>query len=161
AQALPFATEANNLNDDSSDLGYPAVLANASLHMERLDEFRYATGLLESRFPNVAFTHFCMAVRAANDEHWIEAENEIKKAQKLGLSSDIVESFLNSGVHAQALMWRLGYAGVILVGLWIAGLFVLFVIGKMLSNATIKSIDSSDPNSTLPGAEITLRRWYR
>src|SRR5262249_55617027 len=37
SQALSFATEANNLNDDRGDMGYPAVLANVSLHMQRLD----------------------------------------------------------------------------------------------------------------------------
>ncbi|HMG32785.1 MAG TPA: M48 family metallopeptidase [Blastocatellia bacterium] len=160
-QALSLAAEANHLNEDTTDLGYPLVLANVSLQQRNEAEFRFATSLLESRFPDLMFTHYCKALRAAMDERWIEAENEINKAQKLGLSPDTAAAFLNDGVHTRAQMWRYGYLAAFLVIAWLTGLLLLLVGGKLLSGATLKSIENSDPNSTIAGKEISLRRWYR
>lgn len=41
------------------------------------------------------------------DESWIAAEDEINKAEHLGLPQQAVQDFLASGVHTRAMAWRL------------------------------------------------------
>lgn len=106
-------------------------------------------------------THYFNAVQLAMDGSYIAAEDEIKKAERMGLSSQVVREFLASGVHTCARAWRWAYDSLYIVAGWACGLLILFVAGKVFSKLTLHFIERSDPNSLATGSEIVLRRCYR
>lgn len=159
-RALALAQEADAANT-ADDFSYPALVGQLSLDLERFQDFRDATKVLVRKYPNVMATHYFNAIRAALDEDWITAEKEIKKAGSMGLPAEVVNKFLESGIHSRATVWRYVYYSLYLVAAWIAGLILLFLLGKLLSNITLHSIATDDPNASASARQISLRRYYK
>ncbi|HEY7180115.1 MAG TPA: hypothetical protein VIC84_01800, partial [Blastocatellia bacterium] len=53
------------------------------------------------------------------------------------------------------------YYSLYLVGAWVAGLAALFMLGKLYSSLTLRSIEEADPNGAAGKKEISLRRRYK
>ncbi len=159
--ALFLAKEADRLPKTGDDGDYTAVVAQIALDLDRLDDFRQATEKLMANHPNSMLAHYYSAILAVADEKWITAENEIKKAESLGLPHDVVQQFLDSGVHTRATVWHYLIYVLCLIAVWVLGLAALFVIGKAMSRKTLRSIESSIQNATASGSDATLRKWYR
>jgi Tfp pilus assembly protein PilF/Zn-dependent protease with chaperone function len=144
---------------DAGDLILTVQLAQA---LDDKDQFRRATGQLVEHFPDLAATHMFNAVRAAIDERWIEAEDEIHRAEKLGLPHSAVQEFLDSGVHKQATARRYAWYAAYVVLAWIAGLALLFVCGKALSRSTLSSIErDAGSGAAVTSNELVFRKIYR
>jgi tetratricopeptide (TPR) repeat protein len=160
-RALSLVQEANQKNSkpDPTDLFLTAQIAGT---LDNETEFRKAARQMIDNFPELAASHYLNALRAAADERWTEAENEILRAKQLGFPPDVVQHFLDSGVHRQASVWRYaGYAVIVTVA-WIAGLGLLFILGKALSALTLSSIEHSGKSSdVVTSNELTLRKVYR
>jgi len=161
ARALPLAKEATALDQSSDDSSYAMLTAQIALDVKNVDDFRQATDLLVRKYPDQMATHYCSAIRAAIDENWITAEDEIKKAGRLGLPASTVQAFLDNGIHTRALAWRSGYYVLYLLVAWVCGLLILFVAGKLFSKLTLRFIETADLNSSASPAESALRRYYR
>lgn len=159
--ALALAKEADALNQDLSDSSYASMVAQLALDLKNEAEFRHATEELADNFPDQMATHYFNAIRLAMDEHWIAAEDEIKKAEHLGLPSQTAQAFLGSGVHTRATAWRLVHYILYCLAAWVCGLFILFIAGKVFSTLTLRFIERTDPNSAVSHAEMILRRYYR
>lgn len=159
--ALTLAKEANELYQGSDDSSYPTLVAQLALALEKNTAFRDATETMVRKYPGAMATHYFNAIRLAMDESWVAAEDEIRKAERLGLSAQAVESFLDSGVHRRATAWRGAYYAFYLLATWACGLFMLFVAGKTFSRLTLRFIERADVNSSAGGAETVLRRYYR
>ena len=160
-RALPLAKEATARNQSSDDSSYAVLTAQIALDVKNYDDFRQATDLLVRKFPNQMATHYCNAIRLAMDESWIGAEDEIKKAGRMGLPAQTVQLFLDSGVHTRATAWRWGYYVAFLLAAWACGLVILFVAGKVFSKLTLRFIENADLNATVSPAETVLRQYYR
>lgn len=160
-RALVLAKEATALNKDPEDASFAMVTAQVALSTQKLDDFRRATDILVRQFPNQMTTHYFNAIRMATDEKWIKAEDEIKTAGRMGLPAQVVQQFLDSGVHTRALAWRSGYYALYVVIGWAAGLLVLFIAGKAFSKVTLRFIENADMSSSVSSSESTLRRYYR
>ena len=158
AQALNLAIEARKSGGD--DVGYLVLIAELSLGQSEAN-FRDATAALVKMHPELMQTHYFNAMRAAMDEEWVTAEDEIKTAGKMGLPQEAVDKFLDSGVHSNAAGWRYGYYALYLFAAWILGLVLLFVFGKLLSSLTLRSIEVDDPNDGDSRKHVLLRRCYR
>jgi len=152
------AYQAQNRSDDPS---YAMIVAQIAFKLEDVKEARAAVDALAASHPDLMQTHFFSAVLAANDEDWEKAEAEIKKAQSLGLPAETVQQFLDSGVHSRAQVWRYLYYSLYLVGAWVIGLALLFALGKIFSNFTLRSIEDADPNGAAGAKEVSLRIWYK
>jgi tetratricopeptide (TPR) repeat protein len=160
-QALALMTEAVAKPGIGKDPSYHVLLAQLALDLDQLDLFRQATEKLVAEHPELMVTHYFNALLAANDEQWIKAENEILKAESMGLSHQDTQAFLDSGVHTRARVWHYAiYAGG-LVAIWIIGLFVLFLLGKFMSRITLSSIETENPNAPTSPSQLALRQWYR
>ena len=158
-QAYELIREANRLApNDGSALALQAQLA---LDLNKTEDFRRTTELLVANHPQLMSTHFFNAILAAYDEKWITAENEIKVAQGLGLSPEIAQQFLDSGVQSRARVWHYLIYSLYLIGAWIVGLTILFLTGKLMSWKTLASLEAANPNSPTSSAELTLRKFYR
>lgn len=159
-RALTLAQQAHDLNMDN-DPGYPILVAQLSLDLEKEPEFRKAVKALEKKHPELMVTHYFSAVLAAADGDWFKAEAEIRKAESLGLPSEAANQFLASGVQSKATVWRYAYYSLYLVAAWAVGLVLLFGMGKVMSNRTVQLLETSDPNASDGNREGALRKFYR
>ncbi|MBC8041530.1 MAG: M48 family metallopeptidase [Opitutaceae bacterium] len=159
-RALALLQECKTLpqGDDADILGVTVQLA---LSLDNIAVAREAVARLEDKHPDAMLTHYFAAIIAANDEHWIRAEDEILKARDLGLSAETVQSFLDSGIHGVAFRWRAIRNTSLTVGGWALGLVTLFIVGWGLSRATLHRIEHSDPRVPISDSEKRLRKTYR
>src|ERR1044072_3614312 len=58
-------------------------------------------------------------------------------------------------------VWRYILWVLYAAGAWAFGLLVLFVLGKLFSNMTRRTVESGDPEELTGTRHETLRRWYR
>jgi Zn-dependent protease with chaperone function len=158
-RALLLAKEAAGANDEN-DPSYWAMAAQLSLELERERDFREATRMLVKRHHNTLPTHYFSAIAAAKDGDWIKAEDDIKKAQSLGLPDEVANEILASGVHTRATVWRYAYYSLYLLAAWAVGLALLFLLGKVFSKTTLRWIEASDPNADVSG-NLAIRKYYR
>jgi hypothetical protein len=91
--ALTLAKEANEQYQGSDDPSYSLLMAHIALGLKKEAEFRQATEALMQKYPDLMATHYCNAIRLAMDGSFA-AEDEIKKAERLGLPSQAVQDFL-------------------------------------------------------------------
>jgi tetratricopeptide (TPR) repeat protein len=158
AKSALAAYQAQNRNDDPS---YALTVAEIAFKLQNIDGVRAATKTLAASHPDLMETRYWLAFVAAIDEDWEKAEEEIKKAQSLGLPAEKAQRFLDSRVRTQAQDWRYFYYSLYLVAAWIAGLVALFALGKLFSNHTLRSIEEADPNGETGPKEISLRSRYK
>ncbi len=137
------------------------MLAQIAMELNHDAEFRQAVSVLVKKYPAHMATHYFNGIQSAMDGSWIGAEDEIKKAERLGLPAQTAQALLASGIHTRATAWRWVYYSIYLVAAWGVGLFLLFLAGKSFSKLTLRFIETADPNSSLSNAEIVLRRYYR
>jgi tetratricopeptide (TPR) repeat protein len=159
-QALLLVREASSRITDE-DPSYPTLLAQLALDLERPNEFRAAVQTLAQKHPGLMQTHYFNAILAATDEKWSQAQDEIKEAGRLGLPPEVVQSFLDSGVGSHANTWRYAYYALYLMIAWISGLALLFLLGKIMSSLTLRSIEADDPNDPDHRRHASLRKAYR
>ena len=152
------AYQAQNRHDSPYNA---VILAQIAFELDNVKEARAAVNALAANHPDLMQTHFYLAILAAADEDGEKAEQEIKKAQSLGLPAEAAQQFLDSGVHTRAQTWRYLYYALYLVGAWGAGLVALFALGKLFSNLTLRSIEGADPNGATGSKEISLRSLYK
>ncbi|HEV2664635.1 MAG TPA: tetratricopeptide repeat protein [Blastocatellia bacterium] len=152
------AYQAQNRHDEPY---HATVVAQIAFGLNDIKVARAAVNALAADHPDLMQTHFYLALLAASDEDWEKAEEEIKKAQGLGLSAETAQRFLDSGVHTGAQTWRYLYYSLYLVGAWVVGLVALFALGKLFSNLTLRSIEEADPNGATGAKEISLRSRYK
>jgi len=159
--ALMLAQRANQQYQGSDDSSYALLMAKIAWDLQKATEFREATEILVHRYPDQMATHYCNAIRLAMDESWIAAEDEIKKAERLGLPAQTAQAFLNSGIHTRATVWRWVHYGIYVLAAWVCGLFILFLAGKVFSKLTLRFIERGYLDSSVSDAEAVLRRYYR
>lgn len=138
-----------------------SIAAQVALQINAAMEFRTFVSKLMAKYPNEMVTHYFAAFVAAFDEHWMRAEDEILKAEKLGLPHENAQRFLDSGVHSSASGWRFAYNTVVLTGLWAGGLVLLFSVGFVLSRIVLRQAEKADLRLTINPGEHWLRRIYR
>jgi Zn-dependent protease with chaperone function len=159
--ALELAKEASQAKETKDDPSYLGLVAQLALSLNRLGDFKLAVAGLAANAPNSMATHYFAAIRAAIDHEWGKAEREIGTAERLGLPHQAAQAFLDAGVAARARAWRYAYVVLAALGLWATGLGVLFVAGRLLSSATLRSLANADPNSDIARSEVRLRKVYR
>jgi Zn-dependent protease with chaperone function len=158
-RALTLAREACS-KDPMNEYAW-LLMAHLALKLENEEDFRKASRSLVERFPNEMLSHYYSAIRASMEEDWILAENEIKNAGEMGLDPKAVQEFLDSGVHRHAQNWRYAHYALYLVGAWLAGLAIIFMVGKIMSFLTLRTIRTCDPNLLMQGLGETFKITYR
>jgi Zn-dependent protease with chaperone function len=138
--ALDLLKEGQKL-PGGEDFEFPYRIGVLALQFNMEADFRWATKTLMSKYPNNMVSHYFAAILASADEKWIEAEDEIMEAKKLGLPEVTVQEFLDSGVSSKAAPrhYMNGFMWVVII--WIIGLIMLFLFGKILSSYTLWSLE--------------------
>ena len=160
SKASSLLKEAQMLPDgDEPDI--LILLGQIALQEQNVADLRSVTGALIQKHPDLMITHYYAAILAAQDEKWQIAEDEINQAKKLGLSEEEVKAFLDSGVSSNLSKRRYGFYLMVVVGIWLCGLLLLFIIGKLLSNITLRSIEKQTLTSASSNSARMLRPLYR
>ena len=160
-RALALLKEAIAHPESKGDPTYLFMIASIGVSVQSAEELRTAVEALRREYPNEAATHYFGAILHASTGEWSSAEREIHAAEQLGLPPAAVEEFLASGIRTKARVWRAVTATVYALLAWAAGLIVLFIAGRILSAATLRSIEVSDPREVASASELTLRGVYR
>jgi tetratricopeptide (TPR) repeat protein len=160
ARALQLLQECRT-KPRGTELSTLALTAQIALTLNNQDEFHKAVALLAEKYPNEALTHHFGAIEAALGEHWLRAETEINKAEKLGLSHEAAQKFRDSGVHSRAVWSRIVLDTALIVGAWVLGLGLLLGLGFLLSKLTLRQVEQADPLATITGGERRIRKLYR
>jgi len=158
-QALRLIQEARLL-PSGADLDNDTLAAQLALELDDTATFRQIADTVHTRYPTTLQAHYFAAIEAIIDERWIRAEREILAARNLGLPAETAQRMLDSGVHDRAFRWKMGWWFGGIIGGWVAGLVLLFLVGLCLSLATLRSVASSDPNLALSSGERRLRKIY-
>jgi hypothetical protein len=58
-------------------------------------------------------------------------------------------------------VWHYTFYALGLVGAWLLGLLLLFLVGKLMSKVALRAIETEDPNLPTSKSQLTLRHWYR
>ena len=160
-RAFSLAKEAVENYKREEDGSYLSLFANLALTTEHEADFRQASETLARTHPELMSTHYFNALRLAMDQNWIDSEDEIKTAERLGLPHQTAAALLSSGIRRRAMIargWR--YAPWV-IGMWVLALLLLFALGKIFSSLTLRFIESADPNASISRKEALLRACYR
>jgi magnesium-transporting ATPase (P-type) len=113
--------------------------------------------------PNNPLGYYYAGILAAMDGKWEKAERELLISQKMGMPELTVHNALDAAVSRNARIFRLIRWGVITLVAWFLGQVVLFLTGSILSKATLKALNSSQPdlNTQISLRERKLRSFYR
>lgn len=165
-KSLALAKEASYVNGNSDSDGL-VLIAQLTLQLNRMEEFRNTASLLKAEFPDSSFSYYFNGIKLAEDRDFDSAIAEIKTAESLGLdpeeSSRIISAIEAARIEAYPLAPYLKYiyGFLVLVFVWMMGLLGLFLGGKYLSTKTLKAIEESDPNDLTGGGHASLKANYR
>lgn len=145
---------------DADEYEYNIYIAQVSGQVGKDAIFKEATELLLKKYSDKMPSHYFAAILAAQQENWIQAEDEINRAKELGMAEADVQSFLDSGVHTSAMIERTKKIFLWVFIAWAAGFVLLYIIGLFLSNYTLKAIEKEFKTHTSSKLAHTLRSVY-
>jgi len=160
SEAISLLKQAQML-PDGNDPDILILLAQDALQANNIDDFRSATNDLKAKHLGLMGTHYFAAILAASDEDWELAQNEIQIAQSMGLQEDAVKAFMEAGVSSGLNKHKYTYYFIAAIGAWLVGLLLLFFVGKVLSNLTLRSIERQAALSEHNKKAQLLRPIYR
>jgi Zn-dependent protease with chaperone function len=142
-QALQLLEEAQTL-PDGDDISIIASIGQIDMDNNDVDDFRHIVDIMHQKYPDEMITHYYSAIMAAGDSKWLDAKKEIMLAKEKGLDEEHVQNFLDSGVGRKVALRSYAFGFIWVVVAWSAGILLLFVIGKLLSTITLKSIEDDN-----------------
>ena len=165
-KALDLAKESSRLNNET-DPDSLVLIAELSLRLDKIDEFRRVTNILKGRFSDLYISHYYNGIALADDGDFDGAINEIGTSRSLGFDDEeadrvtaAIEKARNEA-HPFAGYLNYLYGFIAVVVLWAIGLLGLFLAGKYFSARTLKAIEASDPNDITGGGHASLKKHYR
>jgi Zn-dependent protease with chaperone function len=146
---------------NGDDVEILATYAQVSLQLNDVVAVKKAIVALKAKYPNDMLTHYYSSILLAYEEQWSDAKKEILLAQEKGLPQEAVDEFLDSGINTEILKINSAIYFGILVGVWVLGLLLLFLVGKLFSSITLKAIENNklETSSAKPGG--WLRSGYK
>lgn len=146
---------------EGDEIDILATYVQVSFDLNEIESAHRGIAVMKSKYPDEMLSYYFNSFVLASEGKWKEAKKEILMAKEKGLSQADVDLFLNSGINTEILKLNaMIYAGVI-VGVWILGLLLLFIVGKVFSKLTLKAIESNrlETSSAKPGG--WLRTAYK
>lgn len=158
-EALSVAWKQVNNGQAQTSMPWVAIGTYSLQSNKRKDVLRARDELLKSH-PDDGHGHYFDGIVKLQDGDWEGAESALLKARDLGIADESINEYLRMAIDGQKWIWE--YALVILVGLavWLVGLLVLYVVGKVFSAMTLRSIRKGVAE-TSSGFEKRLRSAYR
>ena len=171
-RANTLLQEAGLFQESKNDVSFYLIKAQIGLQQDNIAQFREATNYLEANFQKEMATHYYAAILAANDGNQKKAVKEIKKANRLGLPDQDMNTFLaanaeyettgpnSSFTSAGNSIWNFLNILFVIVIAWVSGIVLLYLVGIILSMITLRSIEQQIKNNDLK-ANSNLRKFYK
>jgi len=160
SEAFSILKQAQQL-PDGNDVDILTMLIQLSLQLGYIEDFRTITTILKEKHPDQMLTHYYSAILSTYNKEWINAKNEILKAQEMGLPKEYVDGVLKSGVNIEVMKINIAIYLSIIVGTWILGLLLLYLVGKLFSGLTLRSIEKNTLNTSSAKPGGWLRSGYK
>jgi hypothetical protein len=140
-----------------------AVVAQMSLQDNNQTEFNAAADRLKAEHPNSEYNHFFGGIRHLQNREYAQAEASLLKARELGMSEESIAELLKTAIDNQRWIWEYATAVGIVVGIWLVGLGLLYVLGHRFSKRTLQNLAADElATSAEPSpADRRMRTWYR
>lgn len=135
------------------------VVAQMSLQDRDAAKFNEATQALVRNFPNSEYTPFFQGIQQLENRDFRGAQQSLERARALGMPEESIADMLRVAIDNQKWIWEYALVLLIVVALWLMGLFGLFLAGKHFSKRTLDRLHS-DPDEVMAG-DVRLRTWYR
>ena len=140
------------------------ILANyvdVSMQLNDIESARTGVNIMRLKHPDEMLTHYFNAIILITAEKWKEARKEVLIAQEKGLPQEEVDRLLDSGINQAMNKTDAIFYFAIIVGIWMGGLLLLFLIGKLFSKLTINAIENKHLDSSAAKSGGWLRSGYR
>lgn len=137
-------------------------IAAAKLSLENGDDekFKNAAEQLNDKFPDSEYSAYFTGLKKLKENDYKGAEDALRKSEQLGMPNDSVAAFLKAAIDNQEWVWQYAAITGYVVGGWLAGLVLLFGLGRGLSALTLRSAARGAAEVASP-AERLLRLVYR
>jgi Zn-dependent protease with chaperone function len=140
------------------------VAANVALKMDDLPLLGHAVQILESQAADKYETHYLAAIYHLSRDEYVEADQALTRAVARGLDPKVAaEMREKANLSQHLLLHRLLYGGLALVGIWAAGLALIFVLGLFMSHATLRAVEryATERSDALVVSTRLLRKAYK
>ena len=140
-----------------------AIAAEIAIERNDIPLLGRAVAVLQRRAPADLPANYLGAIYRAALDQPDEAEAMLERALAAGLPAAEAKRFrASTGLDRHRRFRTAWHAGLIVLGAWALGLFLIFVVGRMLSAIALRAIDrhASDPGDGLIRATRRLRRIY-
>jgi Zn-dependent protease with chaperone function len=149
--------------DQPEDAFCQYVLMFASNAANQVNDLRQSSAAVVRLAPAEPWGHFFSGLMAAYDEKWEMAERELLQARKLGAPAADVQSLLDQGITGRARFQRVIRLGLTGLAGWAGTLGVLFLLGLLLSQITLFSVNRKRGLTSMEinPVERLVRQVYR
>jgi Zn-dependent protease with chaperone function len=149
--------------DPSSPYAY-GVLCGIAIELNDLPGLERCSDRLLDLAPDDMPTQLYAAIVAASYEQWSSAREHLDRAHDLGLPDDVYAE-ISASIDDAEPMWPkvLEAAGIAVAG-WLVLMFLLIVVGGILSRLTLRAatrVTKTDARQPVHAAGATLRAAYR
>lgn len=139
-----------------------AAVARFSLENGNDNVFRSTTSMMQSKFPEDKRTFYFTGIQHLKDHNYAEAQKALTKAGELGVPMADLNEYLLLAINGQKWVWEYAQIALVAIGVWAAGLLLIFVVGHMLSAASLRASKKLPVKSgEVTGFERRLRSAYR
>ena len=152
---------------DPADSTYQYMFLLGGIRNQNIRIIDQASTALIELEPELAMAHFYQGLIAANNEDWSRAEDELIMARDLGWPADEINEILSEDISSNASRQRtekrILTLGPQIVGVWLAGIVILFVVGMILSRLTLATVNRAKVTGSLApsSTERVVRMAYR
>jgi Zn-dependent protease with chaperone function/tetratricopeptide (TPR) repeat protein len=164
--ANPYRDQARALAQRQVQAGVPQPLpwlATARFALEDQNDalFRQTTQQMLQRFPSNPQAHYFEGVRAAQDQDWKAAEKALLKARELGMEDESLAQLLKVAIDNQRWIWQYAKILTAVLVVWFLGLAVIVVVGRVLSQRTLRAIreDGHGRPTAIGPLTRSIYRW--
>lgn len=158
-KAMQLLNEGEQL-PGADDFEYKMLFAQIILQKENKESFVALAKKLTEKYPDQAGAHYYAAIAAAWSEEWKEAEKEILLAKDHGYPEAETQAFLDSGVYENAHKTNYTMLFLWIVIAWIAGMSLLCLLGILLSNYTLRTVEKQIEAGSIQDGN-KFRSFYR
>jgi TolA-binding protein/Zn-dependent protease with chaperone function len=135
-------------------------VAVAKFSLEDNDDkaFRQAADSLATRFPDDKFSHYFQGIAAVKDGDWKAAEQRLRRAKELGVPDDNINTWLKLAIDNQRWVWQYATITLWVIGGWVCGLALLYVLGRIMSLLTLRATKKPKFVERIHGQRLV--RWF-
>jgi tetratricopeptide (TPR) repeat protein len=140
------------------------VAAKIALEKNDRNLLAEAVAMLERAAPERYETHYLAALLHVTDDDLDAADQAISRAEARGLKPDVAASLRERAqIDRHKAIWKAVRVSLTIAGIWLLGILLIFVLGLLLSRATLGAVErfAADRSDALLARTRTMRRIYK